>query len=107
MIPPIDHLRDRATESKAPAPGRIPSLDGLRAFSIAIVVAGHAATRAPSGAVRRVLGLVGRAELGVDVFFVLSGYPITRLLRSEHRKTGAISCRPSTPGAPRCGGGRS
>jgi peptidoglycan/LPS O-acetylase OafA/YrhL len=89
----MGHYGNRTTEDGAAARGRIPSLDGLRAFSITMVVIGHAATRAPAGAVQRVLGLVGRAELGVDIFFVLSGYLITRLLVSEQRRNGVISLR--------------
>lgn len=48
---------------------RTPQLDGLRAIAIAIVFFGH------SG--------VGGGGLGVTVFFFLSGYLITSLLRAE------------------------
>jgi peptidoglycan/LPS O-acetylase OafA/YrhL len=47
-------------------------IDGLRAISVAGVVLYHAA---PS--------LVSRGYLGVDIFFVISGFLITGILRSE------------------------
>lgn len=56
-----------------------PALDGLRAFSAFAVVAMHS----------RVPGMSGGA-LGVDVFFVLSGYLITSILRAELADTGRI-----------------
>src|SRR5664280_2047254 len=65
--------------------GRIPSLDGLRAVSIIIVVWAHA--RASS----RLLGLY--AFFGVQIFFVISGYLITSLLLREHERTGTINLR--------------
>jgi len=55
-------------EAEAPAPGgRSAPLDGFRGLAVAIVVAYH-------------LGIpgVGGGFLGVDIFFVLSGYLITR-----------------------------
>jgi peptidoglycan/LPS O-acetylase OafA/YrhL len=65
---------------------RIPSLDGLRAISISLVVAGHwAFTHYGSQ-----LGLY-YAHLGVKVFFVISGYLITTLLIKEHSRTSTIS----------------
>ncbi|HXX66684.1 MAG TPA: acyltransferase [Polyangiaceae bacterium] len=73
--------------AKAGPAHRLPSLDGLRAISIALVLFGHLA-----GA-----GLplfFGRgANLGVTVFFVISGYLITGLLIGEHERTGRISLR--------------
>jgi peptidoglycan/LPS O-acetylase OafA/YrhL len=64
---------------------RIPSLDGLRAISILLVVISH--LLGPERMERTGdLGL-----LGVRVFFVISGYLITRLLLEEARATGAIS----------------
>lgn len=57
-----------------------PELDGIRALSILLVVAFHA----------RVPGFEG-GYVGVDVFFVLSGYLITGLLISEFATTGRIS----------------
>lgn len=63
--------------------GYIPALDGLRAIAIAIVVLRHFHTPliykyVPGG-------------LGVTVFFLISGFLITRLLIAEHLKCGRIS----------------
>jgi peptidoglycan/LPS O-acetylase OafA/YrhL len=67
---------------------RIPSLDGLRALSIAFVLLAHA-THGLTG-----LRVIGRmAPFGVRVFFVISGYLITSLLLKEEEKTGTISLR--------------
>jgi peptidoglycan/LPS O-acetylase OafA/YrhL len=70
--------------------GRIPSLDGLRALSISLVVFGHLGGTAgfPIGSPRVVLPFL--AVLGVRVFFVISGYLITRLLLEEQEKHGSI-----------------
>jgi peptidoglycan/LPS O-acetylase OafA/YrhL len=80
----------------APAtrPHNIPSLDGLRAISIAAVLLGHlAGTRGAPHALTAVIRnpYVDFAHLGVRVFFVISGFLITGLLRQEHRRTGTIS----------------
>lgn len=64
------------------SPNRIPSLDGVRAFSILLVIFGHL-----GGAVGPTVIL---SALGVQTFFVLSGYLITRLLQNEHQRTGKI-----------------
>ncbi|HTS37987.1 MAG TPA: acyltransferase [Candidatus Solibacter sp.] len=68
---------------------RIPSLDGLRAISITLVILGHLAhwKHVPAA----VLGDYGL--LGVQVFFVLSGYLITNLLLREYDRTAAIDLR--------------
>jgi peptidoglycan/LPS O-acetylase OafA/YrhL len=70
--------------------GYRPALDGLRALAIAAVVAVHATySLVPEWAGRFVPG----GFLGVDVFFVLSGFLITTLLLEERRKYGTISLR--------------
>ena len=77
-----------------PAGARLPSLDGLRALSIALVLLSHLlGTRGfPLGA--RALGAAGDVGyLGVRVFFVISGFLITGLLVAEHTRTGSISLR--------------
>lgn len=54
-----------------------PALDGIRALSILVVVLFHCEVPGVSG------GFVG-----LDIFFVLSGYLITSLLATEHRNGG-------------------
>jgi peptidoglycan/LPS O-acetylase OafA/YrhL len=70
---------------------RIPSLDGLRAVSILLVLLGHVGgTR---GLPRLNLGVGDYAHLGVIVFFVISGFLITGLLLSETAKSGRVSLK--------------
>ncbi len=59
--------------------GYRPGLNGLRAIAILLVVSLHA------------LSWPGGGYLGVDLFFVLSGFLITRLLLEEHEQFGRIS----------------
>jgi peptidoglycan/LPS O-acetylase OafA/YrhL len=60
----------------------IPSLDGLRAVSFLLVFVAHA------GLERYVPG-----GFGVTIFFFLSGFLITTLLRAEYEKNAVISLR--------------
>lgn len=63
------------------------SLDGLRAIAILVVLWHHTY----DGTAR--WPLVHRGFLGVDLFFVISGFLIVTLLRRERRRTGDISLR--------------
>ena len=67
----------------------IPSLDGLRAISIGMVILGHAYV--PTSLWARIL--FAHAGLGVRIFFVISGYLITNLLLEELRQFGNVSLR--------------
>ena len=55
-------------------------LDGLRAVSVALVVLFH-------------LGAIDGGNLGVDAFFVISGWLITWRLLAEHDRNGRITLR--------------
>lgn len=57
-----------------------PALDGLRGLAVAAVVVFH-------------LGHLPGGFLGVDLFFVLSGFLITSLLIVEHRARGTVGLR--------------
>ncbi|HEX4685074.1 MAG TPA: acyltransferase family protein, partial [Gemmatimonadaceae bacterium] len=75
---------------------RIPSLDGLRAASIALVLVGHVMLRfsvSPDRWVRFVASSLSLGHLGVMVFFVISGFLITTLLLTEIETTGRVSLR--------------
>src|SRR5580700_3805244 len=76
-------------------PKRLASLDSLRAVAILLVVGGHMPhIDLPNGDV--LLGLITHywqegGWIGVDLFFVLSGFLIGGLLFREYRQYGAIS----------------
>ncbi len=56
-------------------------IQGLRAFAVVAVIAFHAGLPVPGGFV------------GVDVFFVISGFVITAMLMRQHATNGRISLR--------------
>ena len=62
--------------------GYVPALDGLRALSVCAVIAYHANVSFMPG-----------GFLGVEVFFVISGFLITTLLMEEQISTGRVSLR--------------
>ena len=67
---------------------RFDSLDGLRCFCILVVIWHHT-----SGSHGIDFNFLHRGFLGVDMFFVLSGFLITTLLIRERAKHGRISLR--------------
>lgn len=64
------------------SPGRLPSLDGLRAISIFMVLLGHLSGTRGFSTLNLQIG--DYAHLGVVVFFVISGFLITNLLMVEY-----------------------
>src|SRR5262245_32214375 len=61
------------------------ALDGLRCISILAVIWAHGPGQ------RATLFLLRSGALGVDLFFVISGFLITTLLLRERRSTGSVS----------------
>ena len=81
-VPKLGSLMSRPPRGKpAKEPSEIASLTGIRAVAVMIVFMGHS-------------GLpYSMAPLGVTIFFFLSGYLITTLLRREFDRNGTISLR--------------
>lgn len=74
--------KPKAPKSSGGSLAYMPALDGLRAFAVLAVLAYHGD-----------MPWARAGFLGVDVFFVISGYLITALLLSEHTRNGRISLR--------------
>jgi peptidoglycan/LPS O-acetylase OafA/YrhL len=71
---------------------KFPSLDGMRAICIGLVVLAHLSNAYPlNDSMRTIFRQIG--ILGVQVFFVISGFLITTLLLKEKINTGNISLR--------------
>jgi peptidoglycan/LPS O-acetylase OafA/YrhL len=69
-------------------PRHLPVLDGLRGIAVLLVMWCHVPTSTPGypewlGAA---LWLIGPGSLGVEIFFVLSGFLITRILLAERAR---------------------
>src|ERR1700722_17452053 len=81
-VPPVERLQRTGDEAgTAPEDRRFrPDVQGLRAVAVVLVVLFHA----------HVPGLSG-GYVGVDVFFVISGFVITGVLLRENASTGSTS----------------
>ncbi len=81
--PPANTASPIQADQPVTAPGqpawRAPGLDGVRALAVLAVLAFHEG-----------LPWIPGGFLGVDIFFVLSGYLITDLLAARYRKEGRI-----------------
>ena len=67
---------------RGPVVPYVPGLDGLRALAVLAVIVYHANRE-----------WLGGGFLGVEVFFVISGYLITLLLIAERERVGTVSLR--------------
>lgn len=76
------------SQAPARAPRHVPALDGVRAIAVLTVLVAHGSVRLLGPENRW-----GSGGLGVQIFFVLSGYLITTLLLAEHRQHGRISLK--------------
>src|SRR4051812_38898244 len=72
--------------------GRVPALDGIRGIAILLVLVSHTAalTGRPLFGSRTLERIADGGYLGVDIFFVLSGFLITALLLSEEDRHGSV-----------------
>jgi peptidoglycan/LPS O-acetylase OafA/YrhL len=77
-----ERVAPAATDSLTPRAPRYAGLDGLRAIAVLTVMLFHLTP-----------GLLPGGFLGVDIFFVISGFLITSLLLTEHANTGVIRLR--------------
>ncbi len=77
---PADKLKIYGTTSRSQDRSFRPDVEGLRAVAVVMVLLDHAGLAALSG-----------GYIGVDVFFVLSGFLITGLLLKEHERDGRVS----------------
>ncbi len=90
--PAVEESPDGAVPPEAAPPGAAhaaqerlgyrPALDGLRAIAVSGVIIGHFWEWSLPG-----------GFIGVDMFFVLSGFLITTLLLEERARTGRLSLR--------------
>ncbi len=77
MTPPVS---PSGGIGRGPIVPYVPGLDGLRALAVIAVIVYHANKQ-----------WLGGGFLGVEVFFVISGYLITLLLVAERERTGTVS----------------
>ena len=85
----MSHQNDQSTQlggtpawgtRRGPVVPYVPALDGLRALAVIAVIVYHANHQ-----------WLGGGFLGVEVFFVISGYLITLLLIAERERSGTVS----------------
>ncbi len=77
-VSPADERLDERTEQRTFRP----DIEGLRAVAVVAVVLFHASVPG-----------IGGGYVGVDVFFVISGFLITGLLWREVSRTGSVALR--------------
>ncbi len=91
MPPPIDSDRRPVVQAFQT---RLPSLDGWRALSIALVIGGHSvAVEGFPSHWEKTFSWIFNGDFGVRTFFVISGLLITWLMLREQSQTGQVNLR--------------
>jgi peptidoglycan/LPS O-acetylase OafA/YrhL len=86
------HTHDRPPETTALS-GYVPALDGIRGFAVLVVVLVHLRPGLlPNGS--DVASYLGGGALGVNMFFVLSGFLISSILLRERSMSDRLNFRP-------------
>jgi peptidoglycan/LPS O-acetylase OafA/YrhL len=76
------------------AGARLPSLDGWRAISIALVIGGHSASvNGFPPELKTAFAWIFNGDLGVRTFFVISGLLITWLMLREQARAGRVNLK--------------
>jgi peptidoglycan/LPS O-acetylase OafA/YrhL len=95
MTPPVTPTDSSHSESGAQETSQrrsIPSLDGLRAISVGLVILSHYGPEEMKGSTwNSYFFFLG--QMGVNMFFVISGFLITFLLCKERAETSTISLK--------------
>lgn len=73
--------------------GRIPSLDGMRAVSIGLVIVSHVIYPLLRNPPAWIVPIGPMGNIGVAIFFAISGFLITSLLLAEEDRFGTFSLR--------------
>jgi len=72
--------------------GKIPSLDGLRGIAVLLVLIAHSHNTTGFPDVNeQIHAVLGWGRIGVDLFFVISGFLITTLMLREFERSGSVS----------------
>lgn len=72
-------------------PRRLPSLDGIRALAITLVLCNHlSGSRGVPESLSTTLAMLPSGQFGVQIFFVVSGFIITYLLENERRASSRV-----------------
>lgn len=91
--PPIRTEPVASTEPGWIRRGHIPGLDGLRAIAVLLILAVHGCQTAGFPEIPYLKSLLLQGAIGVDIFFVISGFLITTLLARELERDGSIQLR--------------
>ena len=83
----MDRVKYMDSRTPPESPAHIPTLDGLRAIAILLVIASHLTIR------HELPWVIQLGHPGVLIFFALSGFLITNRLLQERHRTGAVSLR--------------
>jgi peptidoglycan/LPS O-acetylase OafA/YrhL len=87
-----DLVKERMSDSTAPSDHYLPSLDGWRAIAITLVILSHWwASEGGQVVASHLQYFTNQGDLGVRIFFVISGFLITLLLLREFSECGNIS----------------
>ncbi len=84
----VDNVSDLVAEHVPHSPGRLEALDGFRALAATFVVLTHVGFQTGAAINGPYAGILSRLDIGVTIFFLLSGFLLFRPYVSRHHDGG-------------------